>query len=126
MLALFCYFQDTVDLSYSVKVERRALLLCCHKNYSKLTMDLMVLVFTKDELANCSLTGKMSNAHGGHVTKLKPALDAFKVRAIVGKSVFIVMYQSVILIDNSEFNKNYINTLNILLLNNAKNILLVF
>lgn len=56
----------------------------------------MVLVFTKEELANCSLTGKISNAHTGYVTKPKPALDPFKVRAVVGESVFVLlrfMYQ---------------------------------
>lgn len=55
---------------------------CNHTTATKLTTDLLSLVFTKKELATSSMTGKVGNMHLGKITNTKMQLDVAKVAAV--------------------------------------------
>lgn len=52
---------------------------------SLLVRQLMDILFTADEMARCSVTGKGSNKKIGQA--IRPGLDAAKVSAVLGKNL---------------------------------------
>ncbi|XP_067204815.1 BEN domain-containing protein 6-like [Linepithema humile] len=55
---------------------------CNKSSVSQYTCDLLSVMFTKEELASCSLTGKIPNTMKGTATKAKPRLDPNRIEAI--------------------------------------------
>jgi len=72
-----------VDLGYGVLADADNLQYVSRVDVKKTTYTLCELLFTKEELAERSLTGKKSNAFQDVAVKEK--LDENKVRAIIGK-----------------------------------------
>lgn len=66
----------------NVMVNTAQLAKCNHSSISKLTCDLLTLLFTRDELSGSSLTGKVSNIHLKKGVTPKNKLDPTKVEAI--------------------------------------------
>lgn len=66
----------------NVMVNTIRLARCNHTSISKLTCDLLTLLFTRDELSGSSLTVKVSNIHLKKGTIPKNKLDPSKVEAI--------------------------------------------
>lgn len=56
--------------------------MCNHTTATKLTTDLLSLMFTKEELATSSMTGKVGNMHVRKGTAAKMQLDITKIAAI--------------------------------------------
>ncbi|KAG8181913.1 hypothetical protein JTE90_007793 [Oedothorax gibbosus] len=75
--------KQKIEIRSGVSIDTNKLQLCSRASYSRLTSDLLAVIFSTDELSSCSLTGKMSNAHSSKNVSAKPALDAEKVRGII-------------------------------------------
>lgn len=63
----------------NVMVNIAQLAKCSHCNISKLTCDLLTMLFSRDELSGSSLTGKVSNTHINKGATPKNKLDPLKV-----------------------------------------------
>jgi len=79
-----------------IEVNSFALSTINRKSPSKMISDLMVIIFTDDELRNGSVTGKKSNFIKGD-GELKKKLDDQKVKAIKGINIICII---LITIDN--------------------------
>ena len=71
-----------VDLGYGVWASADNLQFVSHHDVSKTTYTLCEVLFTKEQLAASSLTGRQSNAF--HNVAAKEKLDESKVRAVIG------------------------------------------
>ncbi|XP_071629562.1 uncharacterized protein [Temnothorax longispinosus] len=72
--------QSLGDTDITVSCKR--LNMCNHTTATKLTTDLLSLMFTKKELATSSMTGKVGNMHMRKGTAAKMQLDVSKIAAI--------------------------------------------
>ena len=85
----FCRFDCfQVDLGYGVLVNAANLQYVSRVDVTKTTYTLCEVVFTREELANSSMTGKKSNAFPS--LTVKPPLNKNRVQAVVGMLILCV------------------------------------
>ena len=70
-------------LDNQIEIPRDKLLNCNHQSGSKLVVDLMNVLFTREVMANSSLTGQKTNLNKD--SKAKRILNPLIVKAIIGK-----------------------------------------
>lgn len=91
-----------MDLGYGVKIHQRILEKNLRKHNDRhLILDLLNALYTKEDFASCSRSGKK----GKSVETAKPELDTNRQKAILGKSLFFNNYlkvKRIILIINQD------------------------
>lgn len=94
LICIIYLHEKQIDLGGKGKYFLNASLIrnCNKSSVSQYTCDLLSVMFTKEELASCSLTGKIPNTMKGTATKAKPRLDPNRIEAIEGKDTNITVY----------------------------------